>query len=136
MLCPTSTTGPALATSSVTSSPAAAPPPPPPPPPTTTSTTTRTHARAGLLHAPRRSHQVEFTSLFAISTPTHPPTAAAAAAAVHRRTHPGAVAAMVLYGTGPGFGSEKGWHGWNQQANKLAAKMHKKGKHALGQFCQ
>ena len=43
---------------------------------------------------------------------------------------------MVLYGTGPGFGSEKGWQGWNKQATALAAKMHGKGRHALGQFCQ
>ena len=55
----------------------------------------------------------------------------------HRRhTHPSAVAAMVLCATGPGFSSEEGRCGWNQQANKLAATMHKKGKHELGQFCQ
>ena len=43
---------------------------------------------------------------------------------------------MVLCASAPGFTSEEGRCGWNQQANKLAAKMHKKGKHELGQFCQ
>ena len=43
---------------------------------------------------------------------------------------------MVLCASAPGFTSEEGRCGWNQQANQLAAKMHKKGKHELGQFCQ
>ena len=45
--------------------------------------------------------------------------------------YPSYVRAFVLYGTGPGFGSDKGRLGWNKTADKLAAKYEAKGLDAL-----
>ena len=44
---------------------------------------------------------------------------------------PNAASGMVLYGTGPGFKSDKGRVGWNKQASKIATTYATKGLEAL-----
>eukprot|EP00040_Diaphanoeca_grandis_P004264 m.27820 g.27820 ORF g.27820 m.27820 type:complete len:266 (-) comp15816_c0_seq1:401-1198(-) len=49
--------------------------------------------------------------------------------------YPSMITGMVLYGTGPGFGSEKGWMRWNEQADKIA-KSRDESNPTVAAFCR
>jgi pimeloyl-ACP methyl ester carboxylesterase len=59
-----------------------------------------------------------------------------AGAAAQDKSQTFSPAGLVLYGTGPGFRSDKGRLGWNRTASKIAAKYEAKGLEALAAACR